>query len=108
LAYLVRNYRLTIKSLNLSNNNIDKSIVKEIQHFIENDNSFGNLQINQEDSDYLKESKNACGPSINNHFIITDTTGNNLNKTNDIKIRDQKIMDKYVKNGTFYAIFLML
>ena len=45
---------------------------------------------------------------VNNHIIITDTTGNNLNKTNDIKIRDQKIMDKYVKNGTFYAIFLML
>ena len=42
---------------------------------------------------------------LNLNILIMET---NLNKTNDIKIRDQKIMDKYVKNGTFYAIFLML
>lgn len=97
LAYLVKNYRLTIKSLNLINNNIDESILRDIQHFVENEYDFENVRICHDEVEYLQEAKRPHQQQQAPKSSHTDDD----NKVYDIKMRDQKIMDKYAKNGKF-------
>ena len=80
LLYMFRNYQLTIKSLNLINNNIDEHLLKEIQTFTENINCTNIL---------LKENNVS-------HLVEESVV---LNESYDLKMRDQVKLDEYIRNG---------
>lgn len=78
LLYLFRNYNLSIKSLNLLNNNIDYNLINELQNYVEmNDELTDSREINQSNTD--------------ESVIINDSY--------DLKLRDQIKLDQYVKNA---------
>ncbi len=74
LLYLLRNYSLTIKSLNLINNDIDDNLINEMQNYLSNDTNENSKMTNVDESMLLNES---C----------------------DFKRRDQIKLDQYVKNS---------
>ena len=74
LLYLLRNYSLTIKSLNLINNDIDDNLINEMQNYLSNDTNENSKMTNVDESMLLNES---C----------------------DFKRRDRIKLDQYVKNS---------
>jgi hypothetical protein len=75
LLYLVKNYRVTVKTLNLLHNQIDEVLSSGIRHYVENECDFDTSEIK------------------------TLPTFNGDSQNYDIKTRDQLKVDKYVQNG---------
>lgn len=92
LAYLVRNYRLAIRTLNLMHNDIDPNLQKDIEHFVENEYNVETIQVRNDFQDENDQPlrKNSIGANNTN------------NQSYDIRLRDMSKMDKYVQDGSLY------
>jgi hypothetical protein len=84
---LVKNYRISVKTLNLIHNEIESSILNEIQHFVENEYEIKSVQIN---NSILPLTNNLKQEQLNHSAVKQDL---------ELRIRDQIKLDNYVQNA---------